>query len=319
MTSSPALDADDPVQGLRLALVAEARIAEALGQRSRALVDLIETLARRALDDAADLDDARRRFAALAHGLREGLAAGETAEAGDMRRLAEETLGGFDFGPTRRIVIDGPPALLAPEARRLTALALFDLAGRSSRFGALATEQGTVTLSWRAAPGGGLTLTWSEIGARPGVERMRRGAGGPLIDLLTERFGAPLRLEVGPCLLKAELTLPARDLLMPGPAPARVLVALGDAAAALTLSALLLARGVGDVAVVRTPPEAAAVLAAGGIDLVFADVPRADGGHDAPAIRLHRPDAPPEAGRTLWLPVGAGALAAAMAAVLAGG
>ena len=313
--------ADAPT-ALRAALITETRIAEALAQRSRGLVDLVESLARRALDDAADIADARQRLHVLVRSLRDGLAAGEAAEAGDLRRLAETTLAGFDFGAGPRIAIAGPPVVLGPDARRLVALALFDLASRSERFGALADPQGRVSLDWKPERGGGLRLVWREFGARAGVERMRRGAGGPLIELLTERFGGPLRLSVAPCGLEAELTLPARDVtLLKGAAPRRALVALGDGTAAVTIAALLHARGVGEVVAVHAAAEASEALATGGFGLVVTDKPElyaGPSGNATPAIFVLRPEAPAPSvpGPVLRAPASASSLAAAMAQAL---
>lgn len=264
----------DPTVALRAALVTETRISEALAQRSRGVVDTVDSLARRALAGATDIADARRRLDTLTHSLREGLAAGEMAEAGDLRRLAESTLAGFDFGAGPRIAIFGPAVVVGPEARQLVALALFDLASRSERFGALADPMGRIALDWRALRGGGLRLTWREFGALGGAHRLRRGDGGPLLELLRQRFGGPLRIRATPSGLAAELTLPAGDVtLLDGPSPRRAVVALADSMAALTITALLHARGVGDIAIPRDTCEAIELLRAGDVDLLVTDDP----------------------------------------------
>lgn len=262
----------DPTAALRAAIVAETRIAEALAQRSRSVVDTVDSLARRALGDAVDIADARRRLDVVTRSLREGLAAGEMAEAGDLRRLAETTLAAFDFGAGPRISIEGPAAVLAPEARQLVALALFDLASRSQRFGALADPLGRVSLEWRMLRSGAMRLTWMEFGAPAGARGMRRGAGGPLLELLRQRFGGPLRVHATPSGLTAELTLPVGDItVLAGPSPRRALVALRDTTAALTIAALLYALGVGDVLVARDARDAAEALSEGRVDLVVTD------------------------------------------------
>lgn len=320
MTTSQA-SADAPT-ALRAALITETRIAEALAQRSRGLVDLVESLAHRALDDASDIAEARSRLNALVRKLRDGLAAGEAAEAGELRRLAETTLAAFDFGAGPRIAIDGPAVVIGPDARRLVSLALFDLASRSERFGALADPEGRVSLDWRLERGGGLRLVWREFGVRPGVERLRRGAGGPLIEILTERFGGPLRVTVAPCGLEAELVLPARDVTaLDGAAPRRALVALADPAAAVTVTALLHARGVGEVAAVRDAAEATAALASADFGLVFTDAAGLDSGvadGPTPTIFVLAADAPAPSrpGPVLRAPVGTSELAAAMTQAL---
>jgi len=310
----------DSAESLRAALVTETRIAEALAQRSRTVLDTVDRLVRCALADAADIPEARRRLETLTRSLRAGLAAGETAEAGDLRRLAESTLAGFDFGPGPRIAFEGESVALAPEARRLVALTLFDLASRSVRFGALADPMGRASLDWRAAPGGGLLLTWREFGAVGDAGRMRRGAGGPLLELLGQRFGGPLRLRVVPGGLVAELLLPAADILLLGAPPRSALVAVADVAAALTIAGLLHARGVGEVVIARSPNAGADPCKAEGFDLLVTDaeaLANAAAG-PTPAILVRPADTPAShwAGPVLRLPACAKGLADAMAAAL---
>lgn len=202
----------DDLEALRAALRTETRIAEALAQRSRGLVDLVEGMARRALDGAADIAEARRRLDVVSRNLRAGLDAGVGAEAGDLRHLAESTLAGFDFSEGPRISIDGPQAVLGPQARRLVALTLFDLASRSERFGALATQSGRIEVSWRPTAEQGLRIRWREIGGDPKVAPMLRGAGGPLLELLQERFGWPLVFRSGAHGIEADLDIPHHAL-----------------------------------------------------------------------------------------------------------
>lgn len=312
----------DPAAALHAALITETRIAEALAQRSRGVIDTVDSLARRALAGAADIGDARRRLEILTRSLREGLAAGESAEAGDLRRLAETTLAAFEFGAGPRIAIDGPATVLAPEARRLVALALFDLASRAERFGALASPTGRVALDWWTLRGGGLRLTWREFGGTADAPRMRRGAGAPLLELLRQRFGGPLRIRATPGGIVAELTLPASDvLLLEGPVPRLALVAVDDVTLALTITALLFARGVAEVITAREPDEAWEAIAAQRFGLIVTDIPAlADAAPDErpPVIRVLPADAPTPlaAGPVLRLPASASALSAAMAAAL---
>ncbi len=207
---------DDPA-ALRAALRTETRIAEALAQRSRGLVDLVEGLARRALDGAADIPDARRRLDIVARSLREGLDAGSVAQAGDLRKLVETTLAAFDFDEGPRISIEGPPAILTPQARRLVALTLFDLASRSERFGALATRNGRVAVDWRQSHDRSIRMCWREVGGDPKVAPILRGAGGPLLEMLKERLGWPLSFRSGDHGLEAELVIPSHVLLSSGP------------------------------------------------------------------------------------------------------
>ncbi len=240
---------------LRAASVTETRIAEALA-RARDIVTLVKQLTRRASADAADLAEASDRLDGLCETLRVALTVGEPAAAGDLRTLAVRTLGAFDMAEGPRILIEGPPIALHPEAMRVVSLALFDLASRGVRFGALGVGEGRVALDW-AEDGGGLHLTWREFGVRPGSERLRRGPCGALQELLADRLGAPLRQLETPFGLVAELAIPAWAIREgAGPTPRRVLVAVEDAAVAAALSPPLMACGVREVGTVCTVAEA---------------------------------------------------------------
>lgn len=197
------------VASLRAALTTETRIAEALAQRSRGLVDLVEALARRALAEAADLADATARLDALSRRMHAALAEGESARGADLAGLAERTLAPFESGAGPRIAVIGPAVALEAEAARLVALTLFELAALSVRRGALAAPDGRASLRWGWAATG-LRLSWRECGGPP-ADGLRLGAGAGLLPLLEERFGAPLRVRPSPLGLHADLTLPRGD------------------------------------------------------------------------------------------------------------
>jgi hypothetical protein len=257
---------------LRAALAVEARVAEVFAQRERAFVGLLESLTQRALALAHDKESAGVIVDGVFNALRSGLAGGEIADDGDFRMLAEETLAAFEFGTARRITLDGPPARLDPEACRLVAMALFDLASRSQRFGALAAQDGRVSIDWKSDSAGRLCLTWRDFASPALTDRRLLGMGGGLDELLASRFGCALRQRLTPFGMVAEMTLPpAAVRIAREPAPRRVLVALDDTRQAAALSALLAAGGVCDVVAARDPARAAADCPDGAYDLVFLD------------------------------------------------
>lgn len=250
-------------------------MAEVFAQRERGLVALLESLTQRALALAQDKESAGAILAGLFDALRSGLAGGEV-EDGDLRTLAEATLAAFEFGPVRRISLNGPPARLEPEAQRLVALALFDLASRSQRFGALAAADGRVAIDWKADSAGRLRLTWRDFTSPAATDRRLRGVCGGLDALLASRFGSVLRQRLTPFGMVAEMALPpAAVRIASEPALRRVLVALDDARQTAVLSALLVAGGVGDVVVATDPAKDAASFLDGAFDLAFLDAARA--------------------------------------------
>lgn len=207
------------IAALRGALRIETRLAEALATRSRSLIEVVDALSRRALAEARDIADARVRLDRLSAGMRLALDAGETVRPGSLADLAERTLCVFEVGEGPRIVCDGPPVALSGDAARLIGLTLFELASRSVRHGALRLAEGRASVHWSSRDGG-LRLCWREYGATPTSEALRGAVGGALLPLLSERFGAPLRVKATPFGLRAELTVPAAEIVsrdIPGP------------------------------------------------------------------------------------------------------
>lgn len=211
---------DVEIAALRGALKIETRMAEALATRSRGLIEVVDALSRRALAEARDIEDARARLDQLSAGMHLALDAGEAARPGRLMDLAERTLSVFEVGEGPRIVCDGPPVGLSGDAARLIGLTLFELASRSIRYGALRLADGRASVCWSLQGGGGLRLCWREYGATPASEALRGAVGGALLPLLSERFGAPLRVKATPFGLRAELTAPAAEIVtrdIPGP------------------------------------------------------------------------------------------------------
>jgi hypothetical protein len=99
-----------------------------------------------------------------------------------------------------------------------------------------------------------------------------------------------------------------------------VLVAVADATAAMTLSALLMTCGVAEIGTACTPAEAADALEGGMVDLVLVDHPIAAAAGGRPSVLVLGPDEAPDVAMqriALRLPITAAGLAAAMSAALA--
>jgi two-component sensor histidine kinase len=203
---------DVEIAALRGALKLETRLAEALAARSRGLIEVVEALSHRALAESRDIEEARARLADLSVRMRSALEAGEAARPDCLAQLAERTLSVFEVGEGPRIVCEGPQVSLSGDAARLVALTLFELASRSMRHGALTLPDGRASVGWSVQAGGGLRLFWREYGAGTASEALRGGVGGALLPLLSEQFGAPLRVKVTPFGLRAELTVPLTGL-----------------------------------------------------------------------------------------------------------
>lgn len=61
-------------------------------------------------------------------------------------------------------------------------LAVYELATNAVKYGALSNHDGTVTLTWQAAPDGQFSLRWQERGGPAAIPPARRGFGSRLTD-----------------------------------------------------------------------------------------------------------------------------------------
>lgn len=87
-----------------------------------------------------------------------------------------------------RIVIDGDPCLLPPEAAQYIAMAIHELGSNAVKYGALASDAGSIALSWtvdRTAKDPLLSLLWLERVVGGVVPPTREGFGSKILKVLT--------------------------------------------------------------------------------------------------------------------------------------
>jgi two-component sensor histidine kinase len=265
------------LNALRIELAAARRRADEYAHRNRNLLTVAGLLIRKSLDTAPDLAAAREALADLGR----RLAASHDAEIrveGDLRVLAAATLAGFDVGPRPAVTIDGPSVDLAPPARRLMALVLFELATNAVKHGALGAAKGRVALAWTRQPDGGLGLRWAETGApRTGRKPGRAGGGARLLEAVRDELGGQVVRRLHRDGLLVEIDLPARHVGAPQARPAaaaetrRALVVEDNSLIAMDLSDTLAGLHLGEVVVAADLGEAERALAAGRFDLVLLD------------------------------------------------
>jgi two-component sensor histidine kinase/CheY-like chemotaxis protein len=263
------------ISALRAELAAARRRADEYAHRNRNLMTVAGLLIRKALDTAPDLDAARAALADLGRRLGTSHDA-EIRVDGGLRVLAAATLAGFDVGPRPAVAIEGPSVDLAPAARRLMALVLFELATNAVKHGALGTAEGKVTLAWMPRPTGGLALRWTETGmSRPGRRAGRGGGGMRLLQAVREELGGKVVRRLRREGLHVEIELPAQHVTVPEPEPEpggwRTLVVEDNALIAMDLSDMLPELRPGEVVVAATLEEAARALEPGRFDLVLLD------------------------------------------------
>jgi len=106
----------------------------------------------------------------------------------DLAHVVAEETGGFQRAGQLRY--DGPEVTLAAKAVQPLSLLIHELATNAVKHGALSSEGGTVSISWKVASDRTLLLRWSELGGPHVVAPQRLGFGSSLIQTLSSQLRA---------------------------------------------------------------------------------------------------------------------------------
>jgi two-component system CheB/CheR fusion protein len=169
---------DDKIDGVVMTFVdvtAQKQAAERmdvmvgeLQHRTRNLLAVVQSIASETIRRSADLDEFGKAFGDRLNALSrlQSLLSQTSAggiSLGALVRLELEALGAHD-----RVTIDGPEVMLPIGATQTLALALHELATNARKYGALASETGTLAIRWelRSNEQGAraLFIRWSEDG-----------------------------------------------------------------------------------------------------------------------------------------------------------
>ncbi len=165
-------------------------IAE-LQHRTRNLLAVIQSIANQTLGTSGSLEAFResfnQRLAALSRV--QGLLSTSRAQPitiGTLVRMELDALNALRDG--KQVVLEGPEIALPESMIRTLALVLHELATNASKHGALASEQGSLTITWGEGvgpQGEQLELNWTESGVRIPPEQResaQHGFGRSLIE-----------------------------------------------------------------------------------------------------------------------------------------
>jgi light-regulated signal transduction histidine kinase (bacteriophytochrome)/CheY-like chemotaxis protein len=195
----------------------ELLIAE-LNHRVRNILSLIRGLVRQSLDPQADT----RETIALLEGRIESLARAhdqitqDNWSAAPLGRLIETEAGAYLAGKRDRLVCEGVPVLLQPQAFSTMALVLHELMTNSAKYGAL-SDNGTVHVGWTIDREGDLHIEWRERGG-PAVQPPKRRGFGTTIITRSVPYDLGGRAEVRYPLtgVEADFCVPARHVAQGG-------------------------------------------------------------------------------------------------------
>ncbi len=114
------------------------------------------------------------RISALARA--HGLLSQSRWQGADLQRLVNDELAPYRTRAERALSTSGPTVLLAPSSAQTIALVLHELATNAAKYGALAHEDGVLSVTWKQEHGQ-LVITWSETGLAAISQPAARGFG----------------------------------------------------------------------------------------------------------------------------------------------
>ncbi|MFJ5486216.1 hypothetical protein ACIKTA_00580, partial [Hansschlegelia beijingensis] len=121
--------------------------------------------------------------------------------------LVRGELVSWGLGEDSRVALSGPVAPIRPRAVRMLALALHELAANAIEHGALAQEDGRLTVVWDRQ-GGDAVLEWRETGAAASPDAPR-GFGRELIEEgLAHQLGGTVDYRLAPEGLSCRIVAP---------------------------------------------------------------------------------------------------------------
>jgi len=133
-------------------------------------------------------------------------------EGADLGKIVEEEMAPYHANHRQRVITGGPAVVLLPATAQAVALALHELATNAAKYGALSTDTGTLTVSWKPADDA-LMLDWVETGGPPTAEPARLGFGLTIVRSSIEaQFRGGVIYEWRPDGLRCQLSIPAAQI-----------------------------------------------------------------------------------------------------------
>jgi PAS domain S-box-containing protein len=164
-------------------------VAREMRHRVKNILALTSALARRSFQGAVDgelLDRFSARLGALS--VAADLVAGSQDKKTDLRELIETVLAPHLVEGRTPFSLTGPAVTIGPEIASRLAMAIHELATNATKYGALSTERGFVSIEW-ANDNATLRLAWQEHNG-PVVEPPAKNGFGSLL-LTRSLFPAP--------------------------------------------------------------------------------------------------------------------------------
>ena len=183
-------------------------LARELQHRTKNLLSVIVSVASASLRDGGDGSEA---FIARLHSLAKAqdLIFEEGGSGAQLQHIVSRVVD--SFGP--QVSIEGPPVFLKAGVAQGFALIVHELATNASKYGALTSPSGTISVAWGLNAGveePTITFTWREHGGPPATSPDHRGFGTLLLQKAVASSGDPPRFSYGPEGFSYEITAVCR-------------------------------------------------------------------------------------------------------------
>jgi two-component system, chemotaxis family, CheB/CheR fusion protein len=186
-------------------------LASEMSHRVKNILALVESIAAQTARNSRSLDDFQQAFhgrlAALGRSHGQWLADG--LQVAELRSLLEDVAesAGVD---RQRLSLEGSSVVVQPAQTMALNLTFHELCTNATKYGALATEEGRVHVTWAVESGHQVRLLWKESGGPAAGPPDQKGFGLQLIETLCPfELDGTAEVRFAPEGLECELTFPA--------------------------------------------------------------------------------------------------------------
>jgi PAS domain S-box-containing protein len=164
-----------------------------ISHRSKNLLMVIQSIARRTARTAGSMEEFERRFERRLQGLAAShdVLVSNDWQGAPLADLVRRQLAPFAEIQGSRIELAGPDVVVTAEAAQALGLAIHELATNAIKYGALSMPAGKVSVSWALQGDAGasrrLSLNWVEQGGPQVTPPQRKGFGHVVIGEMVER------------------------------------------------------------------------------------------------------------------------------------
>ena len=191
-----------------------------LSHRSKNLLAVIQSIARRTARSASTMEEFESRFGQRLQGLAAShdVLVVNTWQGAPLANLVRKHLEPFVDVQSSRLELTGPDIIVGAEAAQAIGLAIHELTTNAIKYGALSLPTGKVKVSWAfdgdAETPRHLILNWIEQGGPPVVPPSHKGFGHVVFDDMIERsLNAKVAVEFAVSGLNWRVSIPATNLI----------------------------------------------------------------------------------------------------------